>query len=282
MSPTWLVCVHVVQLTCLSVGCHVCPPTNLYQGDVTKAIGVNGSLALEIAINSVKQDGKDGLEGEVDLTTDGTNLGGWGGIGGHVTLISRAAVWINNPHIQTTITSRTYDAATVNTTIEIGSAPASAFAFGGGSGTFSLSVAYKDKQTNKTLGTVKSACTTKASPSSSAAFAPQTCTVPNLALAAPPLWSPTTPQNQLLAVIELVEDGTSTVLDTCTAMFGITELVIAEEIHFKMNGIYHYVRDLQPLRFLLTFGDAASIIIVLDGQSTDAFPSSILWAVSAV
>lgn len=190
-------------------------------------------------------EGKDGLEGEADLTTDGTNLGGWGGIGGHVTLISRGAAWLNNPHVQSEVTSTAYDAASVNVTVEVESVRASAAAAAAASA-LSLSVTYVDKQTNRTLGSIKAACASAAAADATATTT--TCSTPNLALTAPPLWSPRTPLNQLIAIIDLVADsseaGTTSatsapvVLDTVTVMFGIKQLVVADGYHWKMNGVY--------------------------------------------
>ena len=66
-------------------------------------------------MNSTKDNtGKDGLDGEEDLDTDGTNMGGWGGLGGHVSLESRGAGWIVHPHIQFEVASPAFDAATVS------------------------------------------------------------------------------------------------------------------------------------------------------------------------
>jgi hypothetical protein len=45
-------------------------------------------------VNATRRLGVDGLVGEEDLITDGTGLGGWGGLGGHVYLEIRNSGWV--------------------------------------------------------------------------------------------------------------------------------------------------------------------------------------------
>ena len=102
-----------------------------------------GKLALTIEVNATREAGVDGLQGEEDLETDGTGLGGWGGLGGHVSLELRngtrrtqsvvpygvwiysegvllvAAGWIVSPHVQHLL-SADMKSAEVNVTIEVG------------------------------------------------------------------------------------------------------------------------------------------------------------------
>ena len=98
-----------------------------FEGDVTSAIlrknlaavggGGGGTLALTIEVNATRDEGVDGLQGEEDLETDNTGLGGWGGLGGHVSLELRGAGWIQHPHVQHEL-SGDLKTATVNATIQ--------------------------------------------------------------------------------------------------------------------------------------------------------------------
>ena len=67
-----------------------------FEGDVTKHIA-GGKLALQIEVNATRHQDFDGLQGEEDLETDGTGLGGWGGLGGHVRLELRGSGALHTP-----------------------------------------------------------------------------------------------------------------------------------------------------------------------------------------
>ena len=183
---------------------------------------VDGQLDLRVVVNSTKDNtGRDGLVGEEDLMTDHTNLGGWGGLGGHVTLESRGPSWIVWPWIQSDVKSPGYDTATVNTSIEVGGIGAT-----GGAG-LSMSVRYADAG-NATVGTASTDCDG------------QSCHVGDLVLKNPPLWSPRSPQNQLVAEISLL-DHENNRLDFQRTSFGLQKLEVLG-YHWKLNG----VRNAQP------------------------------------
>jgi beta-galactosidase/beta-glucuronidase len=152
--------------------------------DVSEAISQR-SLVLSIEVNATRRLDVDGLQGEEDLETDGTGLGGWGGIGGHVRLESRGAGWIVAPHVQHALASSSGGSATVNVTVEVGGQAA-------GTG-FQLRVQYLDAA-NRTVGGLTADCPDLG----------RHCGVPNTQLTRPDLWSPGSPQ-QYTAHLELVD-----------------------------------------------------------------------------
>ena len=93
-SSVWLVVERIQRAAKVTVGGALIGQHTGYlspfEGDVTKHIA-GGKLALQIEVNATRHQDFDGLQGEEDLETDGTGLGGWGGLGGHVRLELRGA-----------------------------------------------------------------------------------------------------------------------------------------------------------------------------------------------
>ena len=121
-STVWLVVERIQRAAKISVGTAVIGQhmgyLSPFEGDVTSHIK-DGKLDLTIEVNATRHKGVDGLMGEADLETDGTGLGGWGGLGGHVTLELRGKGWIISPHIQHAL-AEDMKSAVVNATMEVG------------------------------------------------------------------------------------------------------------------------------------------------------------------
>lgn len=194
--------------------------------DVTKAIGKDRALALAIEVNATRRLNVDGLQGEEDLETDGTGLGGWGGIGGHVRLEARGPGWIVAPHVQHELASPGLGSAVVNVSIEVGGHEAS------GTG-FKLRVSYRDPANQPVAGHGGPAVITADCPDLGLY-----CSVPSIRIPDPQLWSPRTPQ-QYSATIELV-GASGAVLDAQLIKFGLRKLELIG-YHWKLNGVWLYL-----------------------------------------
>lgn len=188
------------------------------EGDVTSLVSPSGSLALELVVNATRNVGFDGLVGCNDIVMDGSIVGGWGGLAGHVRLESRAAAWIVFPHVQHDLV--TPREASVNVSIEIGTANAAP------PPPLTLRVTYVDPA-GKTVGTGGGTCGAK------------TCNVADQVLEAPALWSPDSP-TQYTAHIELLTTQQE-LLDTVDVKFGIKKLEVVDGSHWKLNGHYQYL-----------------------------------------
>ena len=78
------------------------------------------TISIQLVVNSTRAEGFDGLDGEEDLDTDGTNIGGWGGLGGHIRLEARPREgWIVDPWIRHTVAD-SLKTATANGTVTLG------------------------------------------------------------------------------------------------------------------------------------------------------------------
>ena len=176
------------------------------------------SFELRIEVNATRKQGVDGLQGEEDLETDGTGLGGWGGLGGHVNLESRASAgWIESPHVQQVI-SEDFRSASLFVDVEIGGLNSSR------------------RPGCQITTVVKLNGTVVARPAAATCNASgPTCSVPGFAIGggAIKLWSPDTP-TQYTVVISLF-DTRGRVLDTQVVTIGLRKL---ERVgyHFKLNG----------------------------------------------
>jgi beta-galactosidase/beta-glucuronidase len=197
-----------------------------FEGDVTQHITEAGQLNLSIAVDAQRRKGLDGLQGEEDLETDGTGLGGWGGIGGHVTLDLRGVGWIMHPHVRHKLSSSgpfsggVNYSASVNVSIEVGGQSA-------GTG-FQMRVTLFDPL-NKTVSAPQSVnCPDLGS----------ACTGADATLFVPALWSPRSPM-QHTAKIELISAGGS-VIDSVSVRFGVRQLEVIG-YHWKLNGEWLYL-----------------------------------------
>jgi hypothetical protein len=209
--------------------------------------GGDGELALSIVVNATRREGVDGLLGEADLNVpnDGTHLGGWGGLGGHVRLESRAAAgWIVHPHVQHDLSAPGYDAATVNVSVEIGRH----HSHGGGGGASAAPLALSMDVTivdpaNNTVGHARTPCVV--SDNWGGPGGGSVCTSSDFNLQNPPLWSPATAMNQHTALIKLVMTTTTAtaeevLLDSTSVRFGVRKLEIIG-YHWKLNGVWLYL-----------------------------------------
>ena len=193
----------------------------------TAGTGPTVSVPLSIVINAEKEDGIDGLVGEIDLTTDGTGLGGWGGIGGHVRLESRPAAWITDPFVRTSVAP---DLKTAGVNVSLTLAPLQPSA----SSAYSLSVAYFDPegapvpapQSWPRVGSMA------AQPCNAT-----TCQSTQVTVDDPALWDPS---HTAQFTARIVLQAGTTVLDVVEVKFGFKQLTI-EGYHFKLNGRYLFL-----------------------------------------
>ena len=203
--------------------------------DLTAKLSMAGTgdvhVPLSIVVDQTKLDGVDGLVGEIDLTTDGTGLGGWGGIGGHVRLESRPRAWIANPFVQPSV-ARDLASATVNVTVDVGApvpAPVPA-------GPYSLVVSYLDP--------VGAAVPSSAAGAQACTQGAATCHTADQEVQHPQLWDPAVPTKagvtaQYTARVELRGAG-GVLLDVAEVRFGF-KLLSVEGYHFKLNGRFLYL-----------------------------------------
>eukprot|EP01051_Picozoa_sp_SAG22_P006513 SAG22_NODE_429_length_10587_cov_22.842582_6_plen_1131_part_00 len=164
-------------------------------------------LHLELTISTARA-ATDGLWGSMDGYPLGQLLGAigvfeWGGTTGHLYLQLRSARgWIRAPHIQHSV-SPSLDRATVSATVTLGGDSTAADRYG-----LLLRARYTDSA-NSTVASHAVACGTSST----------TCTVPNMDLLLPQLWSPGSPA-MCTAVLELLaQDGA--VLDRREVDFGL-------------------------------------------------------------
>lgn len=176
----------------------------------------DGTLNITLVVNSTRNVGYDGLVGEQDLITDGTNLGGWGGIGGHVTLERRGGAWIMDPHTQTEMSS-SFDSATVMTTVVLGG--------GVRSGAIMLRQSYINTA-GKLIAQNSVLC------NSTLCGADSKVTVSGVQL-----WSPQSP-TLYTAHLELIVDGST--IDEAEVSFGFRRLDVIG-YHWKFNGKWLYL-----------------------------------------
>ena len=122
-----------------------------FEADVTDAVtGGRGQLELEVALDGGRQCDKggcaDALMGAQDDDTDGTGIGGWAGLNGHVAIECRPPVFIDGgvgsivqPHVQhppvTTASAGKPLDVSVSFVVSGGSAPAAVEIFDNASGT---------------------------------------------------------------------------------------------------------------------------------------------------
>jgi len=182
--------------------------------DITPHVRPDVPLALRLTVNSTHTP-EDGLSSVSDLTLDGTNLGGWGGIGDHVRLESRAMKgWIDTPHVRYTL-STNLDTVTINVTVNIGGVSA---AFGDAG--LELHAVFLNS-TNGSVGEAQAHCST------------MTCSTQDTTLKSPALWSPHSPV-QYAALIQLL-DSSGKVVDDDLVRFGFKKIEIID-YHWKLNG----------------------------------------------
>jgi len=181
----------------------------------------NASLAIRLVVNSTRALGSDGLVGEEDLLSgDGENIGGWGGLGGHVRLEARSKEgWLLDPWIRHAVDDG-FTTASVNASVELGGAES--YTASG----LSLRVALLDSH-KKAVGQASAQC--KAG----------SCSTDNIKVTSPTLWSPSSPV-QYQAMLELVT-ASGKVVDQHVVTFGIRRLDV-EGYHWKLNGDWLYLQ----------------------------------------
>lgn len=81
-SSVWLVVERIQRAATITVGGELIGKHTGYlspfEGDITRHVA-GGNVAVQIEVNATRHRDFDGLQGEEDLETDGTGLGGWGG-----------------------------------------------------------------------------------------------------------------------------------------------------------------------------------------------------------
>ena len=182
--------------------------------EITQQIFSNRTAAITLIVNATRTLRYDGLEGEQDLVTDGTNLGGWGGIGGHVRLESRAEQWLAAPHIQTFV-AQSFNEANVTASCHIVTQGDSYIA-----ATY-LHTIYKDSQ-GTVVGSSYANCTKDL-----CGGMDNTVALTNVSL-----WSPQSPV-QYSAELQLF-DASNTLLDQMTVQFGVRHLEVVG-YHWKLS-----------------------------------------------
>lgn len=173
-------------------------------------------IEVSIVVNSTRNHPRDGLDGETDLDTDGTNINGWGGLGGHLRLEGRSRDgWMTDPHIRQEV-AEDLKTAKVNASVSLNAA----------ANGLTLHVTFTDTQ-NRTVKEVSGKCTKTA------------CDIPDVDFHAPELWSPDTPSNQYIATFNLVSES-GKVVDRRSIKFGFRRLDVIG-YHWKLNGKWLYL-----------------------------------------
>eukprot|EP00038_Savillea_parva_P019806 m.28947 g.28947 ORF g.28947 m.28947 type:complete len:1040 (+) comp4562_c0_seq1:52-3171(+) len=184
-----------------------------------------GGFELAVGIDASVHASVDPLMGAEDIDTDGTNLGGWGGLNSHVTIECRPPVWIAGvPHVtHAPVTTANHGGpVTVSIAVNVTGAEASSGA--------TVTVTIVDSQ-----GKVGGQGTT-AHPVTVPAVVKVNCTVANAML-----WDPETPTLYWAQVAVSTESSH----DNTTVQFGIRSIT-TDGYKFRVNG--------RPL-FLTGYGD---------------------------
>lgn len=209
-----LVCEHMGYLS--NLDCEV-------EASSIPSSDTGGMLSIRLMVNSTRALGTDGLVGEEDLITDGTNFGGWGGLGGHVRLEARSNDgWMIDPWIRHAVAD-SFKTATLNATITVSSVTKQPLV---------LRASFLDGK-NKTVGNASSSCEFGA-----AGQAVTSCSIPDIQVDSPALWSPRSPV-QYTALLELVT-ASGVVVDHQSVKFGIRRLDTIG-YHWKLNGLSLYL-----------------------------------------
>eukprot|EP00933_Yihiella_yeosuensis_P027954 TRINITY_DN21763_c2_g1_i1.p1 TRINITY_DN21763_c2_g1~~TRINITY_DN21763_c2_g1_i1.p1 ORF type:complete len:1007 (-),score=161.73 TRINITY_DN21763_c2_g1_i1:231-3251(-) len=175
----------------------------------------SSSLRLRLEVNNIRL-AEDGLDGAIDLDTDGTGLAGWGGLAGHVRLEGRSPQgWILHPWVRYTLDDA-FASAKVNVSIDLedGSSP-----------DLQLSASILDNS-KSSVATLLGKCHE------------HSCITENIVVSNPKLWSPVSTA-MYTAVIKL-SSKTGEHLDTQEVRFGFKKLEY-QGPHLKLNGKFLFL-----------------------------------------
>ena len=184
------------------------------------AAGLHGArIEIEIALDGGRDPQVDPLMGECDLDTDGTEIGGWAGLNGHVAIECRPAVFLDGgvgnvvpPHVQ----HPPVTAASAGRPLEL----SVSFVVSGGSAPAAVDVFYNASGTLVAVGSATSAGDVTGEVSLAV-------TVPAVRL-----WSPEE-RSLYTAVVRLGPAGAA--VDTASARFGV-RTVVADGHKLMLNG----------------------------------------------
>jgi hypothetical protein len=211
---------------------HVCRYLDAAEAAVEVAV-TSGTIEIAIGVDATVHSSTDPLMGAADDDTDGTNLGGWGGLNSHVTIHCRAASWVDGvPHVThepVTTEKNHLKPVLVSVAVNVSGAPSTSTR---------VTVDVIDA-----TGAVVTSCTVLAP---RAGVVVCNCTVPQAML-----WDPETPT--LYTARVAVVGASDSVDDEVETRFGI-RTVTRDGPRFLING--------RPL-FLPGYGDDA-VYVTLD------------------
>lgn len=202
-----------------------------FEADISSHIGPASTPVLRVAVDGGRDPLSDPLMGAADEDTDGTGLGGWAGLNGHVSVQCRPKLRIDSgvggvvpPHVtHTPISSGAIQP--VNVTVK--------FVATGGTAVAQLEI--KDKA-GATVALVQAPKATWLEPS-------------NVSLVAlihqAHVWCPEEPSELYTATVSLISEGS--LIDSVSTRFGI-RTVTTDGYNFILNG--------RPI-FLAGYGDAS-------------------------
>ena len=204
------------------------------------------SCDIEVTLDGGRNPHVDPLMGAVDDDTDGTNLGGWAGLNGHVAIECRPPVFIDGgtasmipPHV----THPPVSTASAGKPLEI----SVALQISGGKAVPKVEIV--DAATNETVST------------SAATAASQGNTTVKVTVPAIKLWSPED-RNLYYAVVSIhATAGVDSVLDTVTTRFGVRTITTDGKYQFLLNG---------QRVFLAGYGDDAIYPLTVSPPRTKA------------
>jgi hypothetical protein len=206
------------------------------------------SCAIEITLDGGRNPKSDALMGATDDDTDGTNLGGWAGLNGHVAIECRPPVYIDGgvgsvipPHV----THPPVTTASAGKPLEI----SVALEIAGGKAVPTVEIF--DWATNASVAT------------GAGAAAVQGNTTVTVALPAVKLWSPEE-RNLYVAVVSISTGGgadAAAAVDVVSTRFGVRTITTDGAYQFLLNG--------QRI-FLAGYGDDAIFPLTVSAPRTQA------------
>lgn len=190
-----------------------------FEADITPHIGPDASPMLTVVLNGGRDPASDPLMGAVDEDTDGTGLGGWAGLNGHVSVQCRPKLRIDSgvagvipPHVTHTPVSSD-DPQSVNVTVN--------FMATGGTGVPHLEI--KDKA-GATVASVEG-------PEAQWQESSNVTLVARITQAFP--WSPEDPSQLYTATVSILSKGK--LVDSVSTRFGV-RTITTDGYKFILNG----------------------------------------------
>lgn len=191
---------------------------------------VGQGVDLAIGIDATVHSSTDPLMGAADLDTDGTDLGGWGGLNGHVSLECRPPLWIaQTPHVTHEPVTVANEGRAVTTSVSVNITSVGALPLH----TTNVTVEIFDVSTNASVGL------------SSVSTAAPGVVVCNTTVPTAHLWDPETPHLYVATVSLGYVNGGIDFADSVSTRFGL-RTISRDGYRFLING--------RPL-FLPGYGD---------------------------